>query len=434
MFGWRRKSDGFEWHEYVRTTIKLRRDDRRKKVDAARGAAASGVVSAGQASINLSRSLVSRILYGVRRALVGCVHLARAAVGLLALVAKQLKPRAWQVADVISPRISGLLPLLSRPGVASLCGLAAIVVCTSALAHLFAFGLHASSIVLGALTLVLLLITLSPSFLVGHKDGSNNSNQRRSSLSTALRKRSVYAMLLVFAAVGGSLGLWAIWPASLAIPSSTGPLAALSIVVSEKVEGRARATSGDTLRIAGKVVVLSGLEAPELGQRCRNAQGRRWRCGTKAKRALQKLVSGRRTVCQVQPSALTSSRYVGMCESGQHQLGRVLVSGGHAFAVGGLFARYGDAERQARNAKKGVWSGNAERPSSYRDAAWERAKRKAPDGCPIKGRVLRRGTKVYVVPWEVNYRRVRIRPRKGERWFCSEQEALSAGFQPALPG
>ena len=56
MFGWRKRNDGFEWREYVRTTILVRRRDRRERVgqaakDAvhnlkaagARGAAASAV-------------------------------------------------------------------------------------------------------------------------------------------------------------------------------------------------------------------------------------------------------------------------------------------------------------------------------------------------------------------------------------------------------
>ena len=32
MFGWRKRNDGFEWREYVRTTILARRRDRRERV------------------------------------------------------------------------------------------------------------------------------------------------------------------------------------------------------------------------------------------------------------------------------------------------------------------------------------------------------------------------------------------------------------------
>ena len=51
MFGWRRKSDGFEWHEHVRTTIRIRREDRRRRIDDARNLAAEGLSSAGRAGV-----------------------------------------------------------------------------------------------------------------------------------------------------------------------------------------------------------------------------------------------------------------------------------------------------------------------------------------------------------------------------------------------
>ena len=39
MFGWRKKKDGFVWNEYVRTTILLRREQRRQRVEDVRDAA-----------------------------------------------------------------------------------------------------------------------------------------------------------------------------------------------------------------------------------------------------------------------------------------------------------------------------------------------------------------------------------------------------------
>ena len=49
MFGWRKKSEGFDWHAYVRTTIKIRREARRDRIDAARQAALDKAHAAGQA-------------------------------------------------------------------------------------------------------------------------------------------------------------------------------------------------------------------------------------------------------------------------------------------------------------------------------------------------------------------------------------------------
>ena len=40
MFSRRKNEEGFEWHKYVRTTIRFRREQRRQRVQEARRAAA----------------------------------------------------------------------------------------------------------------------------------------------------------------------------------------------------------------------------------------------------------------------------------------------------------------------------------------------------------------------------------------------------------
>ena len=70
------------------------------------------------------------------------------------------------------------------------------------------------------------------------------------------------------------------------------------------------------------------------------------------------------------------------------------------------------------------------RPAVFRAKVWDEAKKRAPDGCPIKGQVAG-GSRIYVLPWSPDYDRVRVQKARGERWFCSEQEAVSAGFKAA---
>jgi hypothetical protein len=48
MFGWFKRNKGFEWHDYVRTTILLRRQKRRERLAEAGHAAARGVKDAGR--------------------------------------------------------------------------------------------------------------------------------------------------------------------------------------------------------------------------------------------------------------------------------------------------------------------------------------------------------------------------------------------------
>lgn len=58
--------------------------------------------------------------------------------------------------------------------------------------------------------------------------------------------------------------------------------------------------------------------------------------------------------------------------------------------------------------------------------------RKRRSGCTIKGNVRKVGNRrVYHMPDSRNYEKMRMNPKRGDRWFCSEQEARDAGFMPA---
>jgi hypothetical protein len=70
-------------------------------------------------------------------------------------------------------------------------------------------------------------------------------------------------------------------------------------------------------------------------------------------------------------------------------------------------------------------------------------------GCVIKGNISSSGERIYHVPGQRYYDKTRINWSKGERWFCTEQEAVRAlaaslmrdarmktvdGFINAIPG
>ncbi len=44
-------------------------------------------------------------------------------------------------------------------------------------------------------------------------------------------------------------------------------------------------------------------------------------------------------------------------------------------------------------------------------------------------RVSKSGERIYHVPGGTYYSRTRINVAKGERWFCTEEEALAAGWR-----
>lgn len=52
--------------------------------------------------------------------------------------------------------------------------------------------------------------------------------------------------------------------------------------------------------------------------------------------------------------------------------------------------------------------------------------------CNIKGNIsINSGTRIFHVPGQYDYDSTRIRTDYGERWFCSEADAQSAGWRKA---
>ena len=90
-------------------------------------------------------------------------------------------------------------------------------------------------------------------------------------------------------------------------------------------------------------------------------------------------------------------------------------------------------EDQARQKRVGIWAGSFEMPWEWRAA--ERsptAPQTAPDGCVIKGNISSSsGKRIYHMPGQQDYDATRISPDKGERWFCTEEEAVAAGWRKA---
>ena len=54
---------------------------------------------------------------------------------------------------------------------------------------------------------------------------------------------------------------------------------------------------------------------------------------------------------------------------------------------------------------------------------------KPAQACVIKGNVAASGERIYHVPGGEYYAVTRVSPAKGERWFCSEAEAVAAGWR-----
>ena len=127
---------------------------------------------------------------------------------------------------------------------------------------------------------------------------------------------------------------------------------------------------GDTLRAGdGSEYRLFGVDAPELHQTCKEANGKSWACGRAAKAKLTTLIKGGKVQCEERAKD-RYGRSIAVCSAeGVPDLGQALVAQGYAIDLGGATGNpYKDEEAEVKAAKRGIWRGTFERPSDWRQA------------------------------------------------------------------
>ncbi|KQB11443.1 endonuclease YncB(thermonuclease family) [Rhodobacter capsulatus] len=191
----------------------------------------------------------------------------------------------------------------------------------------------------------------------------------------------------------------------------------------EMLQGRARVVDGDTLAIGAQKVRLFGIDAPEHDQLCKDAQGQDWPCGQAARDRLAVLAAG--TVRCAGGDRDRYDRLLAVCSAGGRDLNAVLVAEGMAEAYRKYARDYIPEETQARASRRGIWAG----PHLAPEAARRGPVQNPPGACRIKGNISKKG-QIFHLPGSRDYDRTRIDPTKGERWFCTEAEALAAGWRP----
>lgn len=194
--------------------------------------------------------------------------------------------------------------------------------------------------------------------------------------------------------------------------------------------GAARVIDGDTIEITGRHVRLEGIDAPEHGQRCGRWLVGTWDCGARATEALSALIARRPVTCESRGND-KYGRMLAICFVDGKDINAEMVREGYAWAFVRYSRTYVRQEAEARAARIGIWQGSAEPAWLYRESRWAGAEQAAPGGCAIKGNVSAHG-RIYYTPWNPRYGSVKIEVEKGERWFCSEAEAVTAGWRAAV--
>jgi endonuclease YncB( thermonuclease family) len=126
-------------------------------------------------------------------------------------------------------------------------------------------------------------------------------------------------------------------------------------------------SDGDSFRMGGERYRLQDIDAPELHQMCKDAGGREWACGRRAREELRKLLA-RGVTC----TPITRDRFgrvVATCIADGRDVGEAMVRGGWAMAYRGrgFPGRYAGAESEAQAHRRGIWAGSFEQPRQWRD-------------------------------------------------------------------
>ncbi|WP_368413408.1 thermonuclease family protein [Dongia sp.] len=199
----------------------------------------------------------------------------------------------------------------------------------------------------------------------------------------------------------------------------------------ETLTGIASVIDGDTIEIHGQRIRLHGIDAPESSQTCNDATATPYRCGQKAALALAEQIDGQPVACDVR-DVDRYGRLVAVCFAESQDINAWLVASGLAVEYRKYSLDYVGQEATAQAARIGLWSGSFVMPWDFRHG--QSASTPANDNlpadaqCSIKGNISNSGKRIYHVQGSGDYDLTRIDESKGERWFCTEAEAIAAGW------
>ena len=224
-------------------------------------------------------------------------------------------------------------------------------------------------------------------------------------------------------------------------------LLAPSLTYAADVSGVPKIREADLVQIGNSRIRLSGIDAPSADQLCLNTNGERWTCGIAARDELIKHTEGKSWACHLGQTD-RRGRALARCEVDGQDIQKWLVRSGWALAFNRFSHDYDVDEKEAREAKAGMWQGAFIAPWDWRIrnkktpilgavkvpenahaillASASGPIAPSPD-CTIKGNVNSSGECIYHQPTSRWYAQIKMQISKGTRWFCSVEEAEAAG-------
>lgn len=195
-------------------------------------------------------------------------------------------------------------------------------------------------------------------------------------------------------------------------------------------------TDGDTIRInyngTETPVRLIGVNTPETVDPRTTVE-----CfGKEASDFLKSLLGGKSVSIEADPTQSDRDKYDRLLRyvylDGE-DVGHKIISSGYGYEYTYNIpyqkqSEYKTAQSEASSAGKGLWS-----PSTCSGQKTP-APQPTPSStstadCKIKGNISSKGEKIYHMPGQKYYDATKIDTSKGERYFCTEQEAVNAGWR-----
>ena len=121
---------------------------------------------------------------------------------------------------------------------------------------------------------------------------------------------------------------------------------------------------GDTIHIDGEKIRFSGIDAPELNQKCKKKITIIY-CGIKAKNILINAIGKNKVNC-ISEGKDRYNRTLAECFIGDLSLSRYLVREGYAFAYRKYSKKFINDEEFAKKNNNGIWSTSFQFPWNFR--------------------------------------------------------------------
>ena len=135
--------------------------------------------------------------------------------------------------------------------------------------------------------------------------------------------------------------------------------------VKGELRGQVSVIDADTLLMRRTRIRLYGIDAVEGDQMCRRENGQRWACGRYAAFALADFIA-KQTVTCLDRGKDAYSRTLATCTVESGEINDWLVRQGWAVAYTRYSSQYVEAEAEARNARRNIWSGTFTNPERWR--------------------------------------------------------------------